>query len=78
MEPGLALLLLAAGLGYCLPAAFAVLRRHHNAGAIAALNLLLGWTLLGWIAALVWSLTAVQPAAGGDQVAVSEEPYREI
>jgi hypothetical protein len=26
--------------------------------AIAALNLLLGWTLLGWVGALVGSLTA--------------------
>jgi hypothetical protein len=31
--------------------------------AIFALNLLLGWTLLGWFAALVWSLTAVQAQA---------------
>ena len=27
-----------------------------NAAAIFALNLLLGWTLIGWIIALVWSL----------------------
>ena len=31
--------------------------RKRNAGAIFALNLLLGWTLIGWIAALVWALT---------------------
>jgi uncharacterized membrane protein YqaE (UPF0057 family) len=28
-----------------------------NIGAIFALNLLLGWTVLGWIAALIWALT---------------------
>ena len=33
-------------------------RRHHQTGAILVLNLLLGWTLLGWIAALVWAFTA--------------------
>jgi Superinfection immunity protein len=34
-------------------------RRHHrNAAAIFLINLLLGWTVLGWIAALVWSVTA--------------------
>jgi hypothetical protein len=32
----------------------------HNAGAIFALNLLLGWTLVGWVVALVWAL-AVDP-----------------
>jgi len=28
----------------------------RNANAIFALNLLLGWTLVGWVVALVWSL----------------------
>jgi hypothetical protein len=31
--------------------------RKRNAGAIFALNLLLGWTLIGWVVALVWALT---------------------
>lgn len=31
--------------------------RKGNAGAIFALNLLLGWTILGWVGALVWALT---------------------
>lgn len=31
--------------------------KHRQVDAIVALNLLLGWTLLGWVAALVWSLT---------------------
>jgi hypothetical protein len=32
---------------------------HHkrSATAIFALDLLLGWTIIGWIAALVWALT---------------------
>ena len=33
---------------YFAPAFNAVSRGHRNAGAIVALNLLLGWTLLGW------------------------------
>jgi hypothetical protein len=33
----------------------------RNAGAIFVLNLLLGWTLVGWIIALVWALTAEMP-----------------
>lgn len=51
------LLILAAGI-YLIPACNAVGRHHNNAGAIFALNLLLGWTLLGWISALIWSLTS--------------------
>lgn len=43
---------------YFLPLIIATARDHPNAAAIAALNFLLGWTLLGWIAAFVWSLTA--------------------
>jgi hypothetical protein len=41
---------------YFLPTHIAVSRRH-NAAAIFVLNLLLGWTGLFWIIALVWSLT---------------------
>jgi hypothetical protein len=42
---------------YFLPTFVAGLRHHHNGGAIFLLNLLLGWTLLGWVLALVWSVT---------------------
>lgn len=44
-----------------LPAIIAGLRRHHNVVAIFVLNLLLGWTIIGWIVALVWSLTRHAP-----------------
>jgi len=44
---------------YLLPTLIAYKREHHNRHAIAALNILLGWVLLGWVGALVWSLTAV-------------------
>lgn len=42
---------------YFLPALIALSRHHGNATAIFFLNLFLGWTLLGWVAALVWGLT---------------------
>lgn len=42
---------------YLVPALIGFFRSHRNWAAIAALNLLLGWTILGWIGALVWSLT---------------------
>ena len=46
--------------GYFFPSIIAVARGHHNTLAIFLLNLLLGWTGLGWIGALVWAATAVQ------------------
>ena len=45
---------------YLVPTIIAMGRSHHNRWAIGALNLLLGWTALGWIAAFVWSLTSVR------------------
>jgi len=38
-----------------LPTSIAGYRAHQNTGAVAILNVLLGWTGLGWVAALAWS-----------------------
>ena len=46
--------------GYFLPTIVSRRRGHHDAGAITAFNILLGWTVLGWIGAFVWSLTAIR------------------
>ena len=43
-------------LAYGLPALVAVCRRHPRAEAIALLDLLLGWTVLGWLVLLAWAL----------------------
>jgi hypothetical protein len=45
---------------YFVPTMVAAFRRHHNTLAIGALNFFLGWTFIGWVAALVWALTRVQ------------------
>ncbi|WP_347177623.1 superinfection immunity protein [Klebsiella pneumoniae] len=42
---------------YVLPGVIASSREHKNATAIWVLNIVLGWSFLGWIAALVWSFT---------------------
>ena len=42
---------------YILPSIVGVQRKHKNANAIIILNIFLGWTLLGWIGALVWAVT---------------------
>jgi hypothetical protein len=49
-------------LGYLLPALVALWRQNRQWRAITVLNLLLGWTFLGWVVALVWAF--VQPAEG--------------
>jgi len=40
---------------YFLPSFVAGGRNKKNAGAILVLNLFLGWTLIGWVIALVWA-----------------------
>ncbi|WP_231494931.1 superinfection immunity protein [Cellulomonas sp. KRMCY2] len=39
--------------GYLLPWAVAATRGKADAGSIALINVLLGWTVIGWIAAVV-------------------------
>ena len=55
--PGILILLVAIGL-YFLPTIIAGARGKRNTLAIFVLNLLLGWSFIGWVIALVWSLTA--------------------
>jgi hypothetical protein len=33
-------------------------RRHRQRLAVSVTNLLLGWTLVGWVAAMIWACTA--------------------
>ena len=42
---------------YLAPAIVAFARRHRRRWAILTFNVVLGWTGLGWIGALVWSLS---------------------
>lgn len=58
---GLVVLVLLLAL-YFLPTIIAMNRNHNNLGPIFLLNLLLGWTLVGWVVALAWSV-ANPPAA---------------
>lgn len=46
-----------AGPIYFLPTFVATGIRHHNRIGVFFLNLLLGWTVIGWLAALVWALS---------------------
>ena len=49
---------IAAGLGlYVLPALVAHQKRKRNFTAILVLNIVAGWTFIGWVVALVWACT---------------------
>ncbi len=48
-------LLIIAGF-YYLPAVIAKQRDANNVGVIFRINLLFGWTVLGWIAAFIWAI----------------------
>ncbi len=51
---------------YMVPTVVAAVRDHERKTSIFWLNLLLGWTIIGWIVALVWACSgprAAQPIA---------------
>ncbi len=68
--PGIILIAAAVGL-YFLPAFIAGFRSHPNTNPILFLTLLGGWTIIAWIIAMVWALTAIPAAA-----ASTNEPRR--
>lgn len=50
---------------YFAPTVVAGLRRHDQLGAVAVINCLLGWTFVGWVAAMAMAATAVRPRHPG-------------
>ncbi|HUO24291.1 MAG TPA: superinfection immunity protein [Candidatus Aquilonibacter sp.] len=46
---------------YFLPAIIAFARSKRDATAILLLNLFLGWTMIGWVVALVWAVKTDAP-----------------
>lgn len=53
-----------AGVLYCLPMLIAYSQDRRDADWISAVNLLLGWTLAGWVIALVRSCSAERRVTG--------------
>jgi hypothetical protein len=48
---------------YFLPSIIALARSKRDLLAIFLLNLFLGWSVIGWIVALVWAAKSDVPAA---------------
>ena len=53
---------------YLLPVLIGRIRRVPGIGSVAVINVLLGWTLLGWAAALAMALRSSHPAPPAVQV----------
>jgi hypothetical protein len=53
-------LLIVAFVAYFLPTFIASHRKHPNGTSIFLLDLFLGWTFIGWLAALIWSASAIK------------------
>ena len=64
----LAVLLSICTVGYLLPTTIAIIRRRTNTMAIFVLNLFLGWTLVGWVVALVWAVATDTPKPAIQQI----------
>jgi Superinfection immunity protein len=60
MRLSISVLITLLSLFYFLPFAIAFNKKRANSGAIFALNLFLGWSLIGWVVALVWALKEEQ------------------
>jgi len=43
---------------YFLPIIIGYVRKHDNLLGVTLLTIFLGWTFLGWLAALLWSLNS--------------------
>ncbi|MEW5666182.1 superinfection immunity protein [Pseudomonas putida] len=56
------IMLIAAFVIYFLPTFVAAKRAHPNGTSIFLLDLFLGWTFIGWLAALIWSASAIRKA----------------
>ncbi len=46
---------------YFLPSIIALARSKRDIAAIVLLNFFLGWTMIGWVVALVWAVKADVP-----------------
>ncbi len=64
---------------YNFPYLVAHYRKHVNEKALYVLNLLAGWTFIGWVVALVWAFVKLQPKnIDGSSEADELKKYKEL
>lgn len=61
-------------IAYFIPFFVAAGRKHRFSAAIGLINLLLGWTVIGWLAAIIWAVNRDVREQGEDS-APSGPPY---
>jgi Superinfection immunity protein/Short C-terminal domain len=71
-------LLVVGFLAYFLPTIIASRRSHPNGNGIALLNIFLGWTFIGWLVALIWSVSAIQKKEAPVVVAPPSDKYQQL
>lgn len=60
---------------YLTPVFIAVLRKHRFTTAIGLINLALGWTVVGWLAAIVWAVNKDVREAAADPLPMTDPPF---
>lgn len=60
LSPAHIIMLILIVIPYFVPTIIAFNRKKTNTGAIFALNLFLGWSLIGWVIALIWALSNIE------------------
>jgi hypothetical protein len=53
---------------YVAPLLIALIRRAPDVGAVAVINILLGWTFAGWVVALAMALRSADPGRPAVQI----------
>jgi hypothetical protein len=59
---------------YVAPLLVAIIRRVPDVGAVAVVNLLLGWTFVGWVLALAMALRSADPGRPTVQIVQNMPP----
>lgn len=54
--PGLLIFVVGVALLYFFPLLIAACRGHRNTFGVALLNVFFGWSLIGWVGALLWAV----------------------
>lgn len=71
-------LLMVAFVAYFLPAFIASHRKHPNAAPIFLIDLLLGWTFIGWLVALIWAASAIKKDSGQAAASQADDKYQSL